>query len=371
MSFQLPVARSQLSVPSNFADILLTTGYRQLATEKDAAPVVATGVLNYASDYLPWPWMKKLLICLILISCSGLFAQQDPQYTMSYTNQMFFNPANIGYRNCIGTTVQGRFQNAGANGPIAWNFGLDIPFFFGKTKANCIGFGMIGYGDYITYTTNGGLRFGANYRRNNLGPGDLSFGIDMGLASKRYTNAVWNNPLPDSTLPDPNAAGETFDMGLGLYYAGDNFYSGISCTHINSGRISQTKTNLTPQLYVNGGGFIPLGAKQNWKLNLNGIFKTDFKAINFSAGLNALCFIKENHAIMFGANYRFVDAVGFNVGYGFSFKRGTSGRVGMFMVGYSYDITISRLSSAGFTSHELVLRFFFPGKDVKLQRAFF
>jgi type IX secretion system PorP/SprF family membrane protein len=318
--------------------------------------------------------MKKLLICLILICCSNLFAQQDPQFTLSQTNQMFFNPANIGYRNCIGATLQGRLQWLGLSGaPMAWNFGLDIPFFFGKTKQNCIGFGMIGFGDYVGPTTTGGLRFGFNYRRNKLGPGDLAIGIDMGILSRRYTGAVWITPSgqPDPGIPDPNAAGETFDMGIGIYYAGDNFYSGISCTHINGGRIEQVKVTLARHLYLNGGGFVPLGAKQKWKLNPNTNIRTDFASITFDVGLNALCFVKENHAILFGTNYRFIDAVGLNLGYAFSYKRRNSDRVGMFMIGYNFDITASRLKSFGSTSHELVLRFFFPGKDVKLQRAFF
>src|SRR5690348_15217891 len=103
--------------------------------------------------------LKPIKLFLILLFFSGAcFAQQDPQFGMSYANQMFFNPANIGYRNCIGMTTQGRFQWVGLSGaPTSWNMALDMPFFFGKTKMNCIGFGMVGFGDYRTYNTNGGL----------------------------------------------------------------------------------------------------------------------------------------------------------------------------------------------------------------------
>lgn len=318
--------------------------------------------------------MKKYLIIVLFITGSNLLAQQDPQFAMSYANQMFFNPANIGYRNCIGATVQGRFQWVGVTGaPIAWNFGLDAPFFFGKTKQNSIGFGMLGMGNYESFTTNGALRFGLNYRRLNLGPGDLSFGIDMGIATKRFNNAPWLPPsdTTDPAIPDPNAAGETFDMGLGVYYAGDNFYVGLSCTHLNGGRIAQTKTSMRQHLYVNGGGFIPLGAKQKWKLNPNTNIRTDFSTMTFDVGLNALCFVNENHAILFGGNYRFIDAVGVNIGYGFTYKKGKLGKTGMFVIAYNCDLTMSRLSLVGPTSHEMVIRFFFPGKNVKLQRAFF
>src|SRR5687767_3750666 len=218
------------------------------------------------------PPMKKYILCLIFICCSKLFAQQDPQFTLSYTNQMFFNPGAIGARHCIGATLQGRFQWVGMNdAPISWNFGLDVPFLFGKTKQNSIGFGVLGFGDYMGYQNNGGLRFGLNYRRCKLGPGDLALGVDVGIATRRFANAAW-----DSVLPTPNAAGETFDMGIGLNYTGDNFYAGISCMHLNAGEIPLLHFRFSQHLYVNGGGFIPLGKNKNWRINPNAIVRTDF-----------------------------------------------------------------------------------------------
>src|SRR5688572_1613387 len=95
---------------------------------------------------------KTILIFLFLIGFGGLYAQQDPQYTGYYYNQLAFNPATAGTRGCISTSLQGRFQWVGLSGaPISWSFGLDVPFKFGKTEQNCIGFGVAGYGDYIGY----------------------------------------------------------------------------------------------------------------------------------------------------------------------------------------------------------------------------
>jgi type IX secretion system PorP/SprF family membrane protein len=316
--------------------------------------------------------MKKYILCLIFICCCKIFAQQDPQFTLSYTNQLFFNPATIGTRNCIGATLQGRLQWNGLKGaPISWGFGLDMPFMFGKTKQNVIGFGMLGYGNYIGYSIDGGLKFSLNYRRCRVGPGDLSLGIDMGIASKRIANPVWVTPngQPDSSLPNPNTAGDAFDMGIGAYYSGDNFYAGVSCLHINAASIPALSFRFARHMYFNGGGFIPLGAKKNWRLNPHAIVRTDFATANFDVGLNALCFVHENHAIIFGSTYRFIDAVAFNIGYAYKYTQ--RNKTGMFMIAYNYDINTSRLHSFNSGSNELVLRFFFPAKDVKFQRVFF
>ncbi len=317
--------------------------------------------------------MKKLVFFIVLLSISKAFAQQDPQYSVPYINQMVFNPASMGARHCIGVSMQGRFQYVGMqDAPIGWHLGLDVPFYLGKKRLNSIGFGVVGYGDYVGYSVNGGLRFAVNYRRVKLGPGDLSIGIDMGLATRRFVNAVWVTPgPPEPGLPDPNAAGETFDMGIGVFYSGDNFYAGISTTHLNGGRIEPVKYTFAQNLYVNGGGFIGLGANKNWRLNPHGIVRTDFATMNFDVGLNALCFIRENHAIIFGSTYRYIDAVGFNIGYGFQFTKGNFGKKGMFAIIYNVDLVTSHLSSFGATSHEVGIRFCFPAKDVQFQRVFY
>lgn len=316
--------------------------------------------------------MKQIFACIILLVTSHLWAQQDPQFTMGYTNQMNFNPAALGSRNCITATAHTRFQWNGLKGaPITWVFSLDMPFSFGKTKQNMIGFGITGFGDYLGYNIDGGLKFALNYRRCKLGPGDLAIGVDMGIVSKRFNNAVWitSSGHPDPGIPDPNAAGETFDLGVGIQYSGDNFYTGISATHINKGRIEQTNVTLAPHLYVNGGGYIPLGVEKKWRINPHGIIRSDFATANFDVGVNALCFIKENHGIIFGTSYRYIDAVTFNVGYAFKYNK--RDKSGMFMIQYNYDINTSRLNSFNSGSNEIVLRFCFPSKNVQFQKVFF
>lgn len=315
--------------------------------------------------------LKNIILFVLVGFCNSNYAQQDAQFSMPYYNQMFFNPATTGFRGCVSASINARAQWIGLKGaPVSWSFGIDIPFIFGKTRQNCIGFGVSGNGDYSGFSQSNGLKFSLSYRRMKLGPGDLSIGIDLGLATKAIVNAVWITPtgLPDPGLPPSNAAADAIDMGAGIYYAGDNFYAGISTTHLNTAKFSTLNTRFVHHMYFNGGGFIPIGVNKNWRLNPNGIIRTDFATMNFDIGLNALCYIKENNGIIFGTAYRFIDAVCFNIGYAHKIKKGTKG---MFMISYNIDLVTSRLSIAGPTSHELVLRFCFPSKDSKLQRIFF
>jgi type IX secretion system PorP/SprF family membrane protein len=293
-------------------------------------------------------------------------AQQDPFYSMSYYNQLSFNPASAGTKNGIMVAMNGRFQWLGVNGaPIGWTFGLDIPFIFGKTKQNCIGFGLLGMGDYVGISQSGAMKFAFNYRRIRLGPGDLSVGLDIGLATRVVSRTNWIPPMDtaDPLTPGERIGTDVFDMGVGVHYSSDDFYVGVSATHINRGDLMGIN-----HMYVNGGGFIPLGVNSKWKLNPNAVVQTDFASVYFDAGVNALCFINQDHGIIFGTSYRFIDAVGVNIGYAHQLKQGAKG---IFMIGYNMDLATSRINGPGATSHELVVRFCFPSKQVKFQRIFF
>lgn len=310
-----------------------------------------------------------LMVCFIGI-LGKAFSQQDPHFSLPYYNQMSFNPSVIGSKNCMSATLTGNFQMIGVrDAPMNWTFGLDMPFAFGKTRQNAIGFGIVGYGVYEGTSSGGAMRFAINYKRCKLGPGDLAFGIDLGLATRRFNNPLWIIPPehPDTNLPDPNMAGEAFDMGIGISYTGDNFYAGVSCTHLNAGSISTMNYTFNKQMYFNGGGFIPMGPNKNWRLNPNAFVRTDFATVNFNVGINALCYFNENKAMIFGSSYRYTDVVGINIGYAMRFKEG---KKGMMLIGYNMDLHTSRFGMMGTTSHELVLRFCFQNKDVKFQRIF-
>jgi type IX secretion system PorP/SprF family membrane protein len=301
--------------------------------------------------------MRKLVLSLILLTgiVSGLRAQQDPQYTMFYFNKMLYNPAYAGAKDGICGTILGRFQWNGLQGaPNTWLFTADMPIDLTSDGKNQLGLGLTGYGDYIGFQQDHGLKIAAAYRRRDLGPGHLAVGIDLGFSNKNIVNPNWI--FPSVTEPLPTGASTSnfgFDLSAGVYYHNTNFYAGVSVLHLTASDFADLNVRQARHMYFTGGyTFRNLGGS-SWSLNPNAIIRTDLATANFDINCNALYDINGTHGIFFGATYRYIDAIGINVGYNGTFA---NGKMGM-LFGYNYDINTSRLNSFNSGSHEIILRF--------------
>jgi len=157
-------------------------------------------------------------------------------------------------------------------------------------------------------------------------------------------------------------------MGIGLYYSTDYFYVGFSALHLTATYFPAINSRQARHLYFNTGGFIPLGASKKWQLHPNAIIRSDLATANFDFGLNAIHYFNERNGLTFGATYRYIDAVGLNVGYAIRSKKPKGGS---FLIGYHFDLHTSRLASFGSTSHEITLRYCFPSLANKLNRIFY
>jgi type IX secretion system PorP/SprF family membrane protein len=303
--------------------------------------------------------MKKFLLAVMLFSgvSSIVSAQQDPQYTMFYFNKMLYNPAYAGAKDAICGTLLGRFQWNGLQGaPNTWLVTADMPIHLvGK---NYLGVGLTGYGDYIGFQQDHGLKVALAYRRKDVGPGHLAVGIDIGFSNKNIVGANWITPNGLSSTVDPGIPGANalstfgFDLSGGVYYHSNKFYAGVSVLHLTASEFIGLNIRQARHMYFTGGYTLALGSGP-WKLNPNAIVRTDFSTANFDINLNALYDINGTHGIFFGATYRYIDAIGINIGYNGTFGNGTMGM----LFGYNYDINTSRLNSFNSGSHEIILRF--------------
>lgn len=300
--------------------------------------------------------MRKLVLGILLIigTYSGLRAQQDPQYTMFYFNKMLYNPAYAGAKDGICGTILGRFQWNGLQGaPNTWLVTADLPIDLTSDSKNQLGIGLTGYGDYIGFQQDHGLKVAACYRRRDLGPGHLAIGVDLGFSNKNIVNPAWIYP----NMPEPLPTGAStsnfgFDLSAGVYYHNTNFYAGFSVLHLTASDFTDLNVRQARHMYFTGGYTFPIG-NGGWKLNPNALIRTDLATANFDINLNALYDINGTHGIFFGATYRYIDAIGINVGYNGTFA---NGKMGM-LFGYNYDINTSRLNSFNSGSHEIILRF--------------
>lgn len=305
----------------------------------------------------------NLILPLALTGFSmGLYAQQDPQNTMFYFNKMFFNPAFAGSNNALSATLQGRIQWNGLPGaPITWVAAVDVPIVVGKNPKNQIGIGITGYGHYIGFSQDHGVKVATNYRRQLGTRGFLAFGMDIGFVNKAFINPVW--VFPDTTepgIPTGSVNQYGFDMGAGVSYQSKRFYIGTSLLHLTASDFPDLNMRQARHMYFNTGYCFLLGKTERWKLNPNVIVRTDFATANFDINLNTIFDINEVHGIMFGCTYRFIDAVCFNVGYKVNFQKN---RMGL-MLAYNYDINTSRLNTFNSGSHEIVLRYCFNSQGL-------
>lgn len=303
--------------------------------------------------------MKKLVLGLTLaVSATfSLKAQQDPQFTQFFYNKLIMNPGYAGAKDAICVTLLNRNQWVGYKGaPISALLSADLPVW--NSGDNQIAIGLTTYLDYIGYEKNYALRVAGTYRRKNLGPGHLAFGIDIGFSNKGIDAPAWVTPNGQPSGNDPGipTAGQSFnnfgfDFGVGVYYHSDKFYVGLSTLHLTGSEFKDLNIRQARNLYFMGGYTFDM-PHPDWQLNPNVLVKSDFATAQFDANLNVIW----KQFYWAGLTYRIQDAVAINLGMNFG---AITPKLNGLQMSYSYDINTSRLSPFNSGTHEVVLRYCF------------
>lgn len=320
-----------------------------------------------------WTFMRylRLTILAIPLLLSVAFGQQDPQYTMYMFNRQALNPAYTGALEATNITLLGRSQWVGIPGaPQTATFSAS-GFLSGISS---------GIGGYIVAEELGPLQtFGANLQYAfHLQMGErsrLNIGVNGGILNKALAAKwIYNQDLgTDPTIGPPNvdvsAGGFAPDLGAGIYYhlkmpnltgtayPQDKFYAGVSASHLLEPKLDflLTGTPTAPDTRLRRGFNFTTGAtfalSTNIYLQPSLFVRTDLASVQ--SDLSANLYISP---MVFGLNYRglfyrdhdsFSGIVGFNVN--------TS-----LFIAYSYDYTISNLTSYTSGSHELIISYTFP-----------
>ena len=313
--------------------------------------------------------MKRLLLLVVLIN---LFftsnAQQDPQFTQSFSNRLFPNPAVAGSNESICATLLGRHQWTGFDGkPETYLFSAHTSFKDPLFYQNH-GVGLSVYSDKLGQERTSGFKVAYAYRYKGLGPGVLSAGFGVGLVNKSLEND-WRESEStggiDPAIPYNGASDMALDFDFGLYYKIPNkLYFGISTTHLNESQLQETIENPVAndakfQYGVSRHYYIMAGYTHNLdaydlKLKPNLFVKSD--AISTTFDVNVLA--EYRGRFWGGINYRLQDAVSPMFGYNHQMS-GSGIKGGTLKVGYSYDVTTSQLRKHSSGSHELVLNYCF------------
>ncbi|MFD2568566.1 PorP/SprF family type IX secretion system membrane protein [Pseudotenacibaculum haliotis] len=169
--------------------------------------------------------IKNIAIVVIgLISCSNLFAQQDPEYTQYMYNTMVINPGYAGSKGYGSLTLLGRSQWVGVNGaPETQTLSFHTPL--GLSNLG-LGFNLIkdelGPSEEIYADAN------ISYTLRTSEVGNLAFGLRLG---GRMLNIDWskgNFQNPDVVFNQNINNRFLATVGAGFYYYTDKWYLGLS-----------------------------------------------------------------------------------------------------------------------------------------------
>ena len=312
--------------------------------------------------------MRSKLIGIIggMVAVLGLKAQ-DPQFTQFYASPMYLNPA------FTGLTYEHRFT---ANYRNQWP-GIKKAFStymatYDYNLAN-LNSGIGGFvlqdraGSSNLVTTTGGGSFAYRVKINKSS--EARAGLLLSVSQKKldYTTLVFNDQLitgagPGNSQDARNAQPVTYvDIGLGGLYNSTNYWAGFTAKHLNQPNVSMVgNTEIVPvYLSIHGGYRFIIKARGSNKTKLEEFisasmnYRHEQKYDQFDIG--AYYF---KSLLNFGVWYRGLPLKKYKPGY--PSRESVAILVGAeipdknFRVGYSYDITISRLGiNNTYGAHEL------------------
>jgi type IX secretion system PorP/SprF family membrane protein len=293
----------------------------------------------------------NILSLLICLASGVLFGQQDKLLTHFMYDRMSINPGETGLDDGICATSIYRNQWDKVNGApnsAVLNVAANMNRFFPG------GLGLSFYHDAIGFSRQNNLLLNYSYPISLGNVGVLGAGIGVGMMSYSM-NPAW---IPPQTINDPSLPGNDFsaislDLNFGLYLKGRNYYAGLSSTHLSESEMLGSSTGIgvagystARHYYIMGGYKLPNIA--SGALDFNLMMRTDL--VKYSVDINSRYFFKKDSKEFgyVGLTYRTSDAIGIMLGYN-AFKN--------FTCGYSYDITVNKLSSISRGSHEFFVRY--------------
>jgi type IX secretion system PorP/SprF family membrane protein len=281
--------------------------------------------------------MRKIIIsALFCFLMNALSAQHNPLLSQYVLNRLVVNPAYAGADGFLSTTVSYRRQWLGVEGaPETYAFTANTPL---RNKRYNIG--IIASQDNIAVLHQSHVGLIYAYR---IFAGKISFsaGFQPGV---NFSRNAWNDIKTTTQGDAVYQSAETrtsFDMGYGLYLQSKRFFAGMSSV----AKFSKAVSGARPILLLNTG--YTFGDPKKASLTVSALGR--YMLSNFyQVDLNAMATLRDR--ISFGASYRHADAI---VGI-LQLKINDQ-----FNLGYSYDYTLSNLSTYSSGTHEVLLRYDF------------
>lgn len=301
-------------------------------------------------------WAGSFAFFILFCGPSDLLAQFDAQFSQYMLNPLGFNPGVAGMGGRINTVIANRQQWVGFEGaPKTTVVGADMGLNF---MGNSGGVGLVILNDEIGFSRNLSIQGGVA-QNFDLGEGKLGVGLSLGLLNQVFDGASFvANPdesgsssyhqSSDNLVPDIEISGSALDFGFGFYYRHKKFYGGFSVLHLfqPEPNFQEEMTLFVPRTFYFTGGYHYAFWEMPVVLQPSFLLKSSGPIIQFDLNLNAV--FRDKY--WGGLTYRLQDALVL-LG-GIELANGVR-------IGYSYDLTTSRLAKAGGGSHEVVVGYTF------------
>ena len=318
------------------------------------------GVMMKNNRVLIW-----ILLLLIMVGGDKIAFGQDPIFTQFYSNPIYLNPAFAGSRVCPRFALN--YRNEWPN--ISGNFVTTAAAYDQKVESLFGGVGIIVLTDNAAKTIKT-TRVSAVYSYNQAVTRELS--INFGIEATYFQKSLDWDKLAFGDMIDPRrgfvyptndllrgGTSSGVDFSTGIIGYTEKFFFGFAAHHLtepNESLMSSVDVPLPRRYTAHLGAVIPLkGGKGRYSkvddfISPNIIFTQQGTFQQLNMGL----YIKKN-SLTGGVWYRNNDAFIITVGLESEYIK----------VGYSYDITVSKLSLGSGGSHEVSMGFNFACKPKK------
>lgn len=298
--------------------------------------------------------MKSIIVLLFLAVCLEAQAQ-DPSFTQFYSNPIYLNPALAGSTGC--PRIVSNYRNQWPQ--LTGNYITSAVAYDSYVKSISGGLGIIALHDMQGQATIQTSMIGGVYSYNLKV--NRKFSIMVGARAAYFQKFLDWDKLTFGDMIDPrrgfiyqtgdvprgNGRRGFFDVSAGAVGFGKNYYFGIAAHHLNRPDESMIlgTSRLPMRITGHAGAEIKLGQRGRYTNTTSILPNIIYQYQNGFQELNIGTYIKYGDFTV-GAWYRNRDA--FILLFGVNFEK--------FKLGYSYDLTVSKLGngiSGG--SHEVSL----------------
>lgn len=287
--------------------------------------------------------MKKILLLVFAVIPGFITAQQLPYYSQYMFSDYFINPAVAGSKDEYLASLSLRNQWTGFKGaPNTQTAGI-----YGPWGRN-MGIGGLLFNHSTGPISRSGLQLSYSYHIDISTDSRLGFG----LAGMFYQHTLRKNELVPDVGDDPALLGEKEriiapDAAFGTYYYSKKYYAGFSVPQLFQNKLNYNSFNksikenkLVRHYFLNGGYRFEIN--DNFDIEPSLLVKA---VVNAPVQFDINSRVTYKDLVWLGTSYRNKESVVVMLG----------ATKNNFVVGYSYDITLSNIKKHSSGSHEIFL----------------